>query len=186
MMRFTVKIRSGRFKGHLAVSTKSQYTVGRLMSSGNLSDSKAAIPLLKKIVSIMPKHFTTTIFDAGYDYEPIYKQALAQTMRVVIKYNIRNESEYLGFDEYFRPICVSEHSYCYDSFDDKYNRLKYTRPKECASCPLRDDSLCQKVFKIKFATDIRKYTYPARGSEFWEKFHKERTAVERVNAYLKQ
>lgn len=107
-------------------------------------------------------------------------------MRVVITYNIRNESEYLGFDEYFRPICVSEHSYCYDSFDDKYNRLKYTRPKECASCPLRDDSLCQKVFKIKFATDIRKYTYPARGSEFWEKFHKERTAVERVNAYLKQ
>lgn len=77
-MRFTVKIRSGRFKGHLAVSTKSQYTVGRLMSSGNLSDSKAAIPLLKKIVSIMPKHFTTTIFDAGYDYEPIYKQALAK------------------------------------------------------------------------------------------------------------
>lgn len=150
------------FIGHLAVSMKSQYIVGRLMSSGNLSDSKAAIPLLKKIDSILPKHFTTAIFDAGYDYEPIYKQALAQTMRVVIPYNVRNEREYLGFDEYFRPTCVREHSYCYDSFDDKYNTLKYTRPKECASCPLRDDLLCQKVFKIKCATDIRKYTYPAR------------------------
>lgn len=37
------------FKGHLAVTTKSQYIVSRLMTSANLSDSKAAIPLLKKV-----------------------------------------------------------------------------------------------------------------------------------------
>lgn len=36
------------FKGHLAVSTKSQYIVARLISSGNLSDSKAAIPYVKR------------------------------------------------------------------------------------------------------------------------------------------
>jgi len=42
------------------------------------------------------------------------------------------------------------------------------------------------VFKIKCGADIRKYTYPARGSELWKKIHKERTAVELVNAYLKQ
>ena len=174
------------FKGHLAVSTKSQYIVVRLMSSGSLSDSKAAIPLLKKVATIAPKRFATAIFDSGYDYEPIYKQALAQTMRVVIPYNVRNEGETIGFDEHFRPTCVREHSYCYDSFDEKYNTLKFTRPKECASCPLRDDSLCQKVFKIKCESDIRKYTYPARGSELWKKLYKERTAVERVNAYLKQ
>ncbi len=35
------------YKAHLAVSTKSQYIITRLMSSGNLSDCKAAIPLLK-------------------------------------------------------------------------------------------------------------------------------------------
>lgn len=174
------------FKGHLAVSSKSQYIVGRLMSSGNLSDSKAAIPLLKKVATIFPKHFTTALFDAGYDYEPIYQQALAQTMRVVIPYNVRNEGEYIGFDDHFRPTCVREHSYCYDSFDEKYRTLKFTRPKECITCPLRDDSLCQKVFKIKCETDIRKYTYPARGTELWKKLYKERTAVERVNAYLKQ
>ncbi|KGR76752.1 hypothetical protein CD30_20040 [Ureibacillus massiliensis 4400831 = CIP 108448 = CCUG 49529] len=34
--------------------------------------------------------------------------------------------------------------------------------------------------------DIRKFTYPARGSELWKQLYKERTAVERVNAYLKQ
>lgn len=174
------------FKGHLAVSTKSQYIVARLMSSGNLSDSKAAIPLLKKMNHIMPNHFTTAIFDAGYDYEAIYRQISIQEMKAVIPYVKRREGEMIGFDEHFRPTCVREHSYCYDSFDEKYQTLKFTRPKDCATCPLRDDSLCQKVFKIKCETDIRKYTFPARGSELWKKLYKERTAVERVNAYLKQ
>ena len=174
------------FKGHLAVSTKSQYIVARLMSSGNLSDSKAAIPLLKKVNQLMPNHFTTAIFDAGYDYEAIYRQIWTHDMKAVIPYVKRREGEMVGFDEHFRPTCVREHSYCYDSFDEKYQTLKFTRPKECATCPLREDSLCQKVFKIKCETDIRKYTYPARGSELWKKLYKERTAVERVNAYLKQ
>ncbi|TKI63269.1 transposase [Lysinibacillus mangiferihumi] len=174
------------FKGHLAVSTKSQYIVARLMSSGNLSDSKVAIPLLKKVNHLIPNHFTTTIFDAGYDYEAIYHQILSQKMKAVIPYVKRREGEMVGFDEHFRPTCVRENSYCYDSFDEKYQTLKFTRPKECATCPLRADSLCQKVFKIKCKTDIRKYTYPARGSELWKKLYKERTAVERVNAYLKQ
>ena len=174
------------YKGHLAVSTKSQYIVAGLMSSGNLSDSKAAIPLLKKVAEIVPHQFTTAIFDAGYDYEAIYRQIAHQAMKAVIPYVKRNESELLGFDEHFRPTCVREHSYCYDSFDEKYQSLKFTRPKECATCPLPKDSLCQKVFKIKCETDIRKYTYPARGSTMWKKLYKERTAVECVNAYLKE
>ena len=174
------------YKGHLAVSTKSQYIVAGLMSSGNLSDSKAAIPLLKKVAEIVPNQFTTAIFDAGYDYEAIYRQIAHQDMKAVIPYVKRNEPELLGFDEHFRPTCVREHSYCTDRFNEKYQSLKFTRPKECATCPLREDSLCQKVLKIKCETDIRKYTYPARSSTLWKKLYKERTAVERVNAYLKE
>lgn len=174
------------YKGHLAVSTKSQYIVACLMSSGNLSDSKAAIPLLKKVEEVMPNQFTTAIFDAGYDYEAIYRQISNQDMKAVIPYVKRNEPELLGFDEHFRPTCVREHSYCYDSFDEQYKSLKFTRPKECVTCPLREDSLCQKVYKIKCETDIRKHTYPARGTALWKKLYKERTAVERVNAYLKE
>lgn len=68
------------------------------MPSGNLSDSKAAIPLLKKVNDLMPTHFTTAIFDASYDYEAIYRQALNQTIRVVIPYNVRREGEMIGFD----------------------------------------------------------------------------------------
>ena len=90
------------------------------MSSGNLSDSKAAIPLLKKVGEVVPNQFTTAIFDAGYDYEAIYRQIANQDMKAVIPYVKRNESELLGFDEHFRPTCVREHSYCYDSFDEKY------------------------------------------------------------------
>ena len=53
------------FKGHLAVTTKGQYIASRLMTSANLSDSKAAIPLLKKVEDQFPRHFTTAILDAG-------------------------------------------------------------------------------------------------------------------------
>lgn len=173
------------FKGHLAVSTKSQYIVARMMTSASISDSKLAIPLLKKVHQLCEGHFSTGMFDAGYDYEPIYRQLATYNMRSVIPYNIRNEGEFIGFDEHYRPTCVREHSYRYDSYDSKYRTLKFTQPKECETCPLRDDSLCQKVFKIKCDTDLRKFTYPARGTELWKRLYKERTAVERVNAYLK-
>jgi transposase len=57
---------------------------------------------------------------------------------------------------------------------------------ECKDCPLANDGLCQKVYKVKITTDLRKYTAPARGSKAWKTMFKRRTAVERVNAYLKQ
>ncbi|MGA4516273.1 transposase [Solibacillus silvestris] len=62
------------FKGYLAVSTKCQFIVARLMSSGDLNDSKAAIPLLKKVNDLISNHFTTAIFDAGYVFEQVEKQ----------------------------------------------------------------------------------------------------------------
>lgn len=89
-------------------------------------------------------------------------------------------------DEHFRLTCVYEHSYRYDSFGSQYRTPKFTRPEECKTCPLNEDSLCQKVFKLNCETDIKKYTYPARGSVLWKNLSKERKAVERVNAYLKQ
>ena len=174
------------YKGHLAVSAKSQYILAGMMTSGSLNDGKAAIPLLKKIDRDLPALFTAGLFDAGYDYEPIYQQLIDQNLQAVIPYNRRNEGEIVGYDEYFAPTCVLEHSYRYDSFDPKYKTLKYTRPKECATCPLQHDSLCQKTYKIRQSTDIRKYTDPARGSKKWNEMYKERTAVERVNAYLKE
>ncbi|MFC0478058.1 IS1182 family transposase [Robertmurraya beringensis] len=175
------------YKAHLAVGTTSQYILQSVFSSGNLNDGKAAIPLLKGIqerVSLPTLRYET--MDAGYDYEPIYTQIHLMGHQSVIAYNKRNEPEPIGFDKYFAPTCVREHSYRYDSFDSKYETLKYTRPKECKDCPLANDGLCQKVYKVKITTDLRKYTAPARGSKVWKEIFKRRTAVERVNAYLKQ
>ena len=175
------------YKGHLAVGTSSQYILQSFFSSGNLNDGKAAIPLLKGIherLSLPKLRYQT--MDAGYDYEAIYKQVYKMGHQSIIAYNKRNESEIIGFDKHFAPTCFREHSYRYDSYDVKYETLKYTQPKECIDCPLANDGICQKVFKMKITKDLRRYTAPARGSVAWKNIFKRRTAVERVNAYLKE
>lgn len=175
------------FKGHLAVGTSSQYILQSMFSSGSLNDGKAAIPLLKGIderLSLPSLRYQT--MDAGYDYEPIYEQVHRMGQQSVIAYNKRNEREPIGFDKHFAPTCFREHSYRYDSFDKKYETLKYTSPKECKECPLANEGICQKVYKVKITTDLRRYTAPARGSQAWKNIFKRRTAVERVNSYLKE
>jgi transposase len=175
------------YKAHLVVGTSSQYILQSLFSSGNLNDGKAAIALLKGVQERLPlSTLKYEIMDAGYDYEPIYEQIHQMGHQSVIAYNKRRESNPEGFDRHFAPTCVREHSYRYDSFDAKYATLKYTRPMECKDCPLAHDSLCQKVYKVKMTTNLRRYTAPARGSKAWKTLFKQRSAVERVNAYLKE
>lgn len=175
------------YKAHLTVGTTSQYILQSLFSSGSLNDGKAAISLLKGIQERLPlSTLRYHTMDAGYDYEAIYTQVHRMGHQAVIAYNKRNEPEPIGFDKNFAPTCVREHSYRYDSFDKKYETLKYTSPRECQECPLANDDLCQKVYKVKITSDLRKYTAPARGSKAWKTIFKQRTAVERVNAYLKE
>lgn len=175
------------FKGHLLVDCKSQYILTSLLSSGNVNDGKMAIPLLKALAEkhpyLNPSHI---LADAGYDLLPIYQQVQTMGAHALIDYNKRNEQPVEGKDKYFRPVCQNGHSYRYDSYDAKYKTLKYTRPKECKECPLRDSEQCQKVYKVKIESDPRKYTAPARGSDAYYDLYKLRTAVERVNAYLKE
>ncbi len=174
------------YKGHLAVGTSSQYILGSLFSSGNLNDGKAAIPLLKGMECLPLSSLLHQTMDAGYDYEPIYEQVHRMGNQSNISYNKRNEGEPIGFDKHFAPTCFREHSYRYDSFDAKYETLKYTKPKECSDCPLANEGICQKVYKVKITQDLRKYNAPARGSQAWKNIYKRRTAVERVNGYLKE
>src|SRR5690625_4222044 len=108
------------YKGHLAVSTTSQYILQSLFSSGNLNDGKAAIPLLKGIderLSLPDLKYQT--MDAGYDYEAIYQQVYRMEQQSIIAYNKRNEPEPIGFNKHFAPTCFREHSYRYDSYDGK-------------------------------------------------------------------
>jgi transposase len=175
------------YKLHLAVETKSQYLLLHLLLSGNMNDAKAAIPLLKGVAERFPVlNITKVMADAGYDYNPIYEQMYRMKADGIIAYNKRNEASPIGVDKYFAPTCVLEHPHLYDSYDVKYETLKYTRPKECRDCPLAHDTLCQKVIKIKKIINLRRYPAPARGSKTWKELYKERTSVERVNAYLKE
>jgi transposase len=175
------------YKLHLAAETKSQYILVHLLSSGNMNDAKAAIPLLKGVAERFPVlNITKVMADAGYDYNPIYEQIHRMKADGIIAYNKRNEAPPIGVDKHFAPTCVLEHSYRYDSYDKKYETLKYTRPKECRECPLAYDTLCQKIIKIKKTKDLRRYPAPARGSKAWKELYKQRTSVERVNAYLKE
>jgi transposase len=174
------------FKAHLLVDCTSQYILAALLSSGNMSDGKMAIPLLKGLIQSHPDlPVAHVLADAGYDLVPIYKQVERMGARALIDYNRRNEPPEEGVDKYFRPLCKEGHSYRYDSYDAKYETIKYTRPKECQSCPLNDGQ-CQKVFKKKIDDQPRRYTVPARGSDSYYEQYKKRTAVERVNAYLKE
>ncbi len=133
-----------------------------MMSSGNLNDGKAAILLLKGVQEL-PLSIQHGYMDAGYDFVPIYQQLFALKAHSVIAYNKRGEGEWAGYDEHFALTCVRKHSYRYNSYDKKNQSLKYVRSKECA--PLAKDSLCQKVYKVRIQTDLRRYTAPARGSE---------------------
>lgn len=171
----------------MAVSTKSQYILTSLLTSGNLNDGKASIPLLKKLKQEWPfLNIRYVTMDAGYDYPAVYEQVHRIGFQSVIAYNKRREPEMVGYDKHFAPTCVREHSYRYDSFDPRYETLKFTRPKECKDCPLAHDTLCQKVYKIKITKDLRKFTVPARGTESWKAIYSQRTAVERVIGYLKE
>ncbi|OCT12600.1 hypothetical protein A8709_32830 [Paenibacillus pectinilyticus] len=104
-----------------------------------------AIPLLKLLTEFHPYFKVDYVLaDAGYDLAPIYQQAQALGASALIDYNKRNEQPLEGKDKYFRPTCKEGKSYRYDSFDPKYETLKYTSPKVCGSCPFNDGE-CQKV-----------------------------------------
>ncbi len=115
--------------------------------------------------------------DAGYDYEPIDEQVHRIGQQSVIAYNKRNEGKLLGYGKHFAPACFRKHSNRYDSFDAKNEMLKYTHPKEGSDCPLANEGICQKVYKVKITNDFRKYTAPARGSLAWWNIYKRRTAL---------
>jgi transposase len=169
------------YKGHFAIDSKSNYILLALFSSANMNDGKMSIPLIKALATRHPYlNINTILADAGYDYEAVYKLIWSIGAKPLIDYNPHNGSK----DEHCRPLCKEGHAYNYDSYDEKYRTLKYTQPKECEQCPLKDGG-CQKVIKVKIDSDMRKYTVPARGSQSYKDLYKKRTSVERVNAYTK-
>ncbi|WP_052416668.1 transposase [Paenibacillus sp. FSL R5-0912] len=173
------------FKANLLVDTDCQYILSGLFSSANPNDQRMAVILLKglplKFPTLKVKHI---LGDKGYDCASIYQLIHSLGAYPAIPM-IHRKDPPEGMNVDYTPVCSQGHAYRYDSFDAKYETLKYTQPSECKGCPLLGSG-CQKVFKIRIQTDLRKHTYPARGSESFTELYKKRTAVERVFAYLKE
>ncbi|MEK0313909.1 transposase [Cohnella sp. 56] len=175
------------YKLHALADSKSQYLVSALFSSAHVSDGRIAIPLLKKFTGDLPNWSVRHVLaDAGYDFMAVYKQVREMNAWPLIDFNERSDKPPEGYNEQFSPICEKGHAFVYDSFDAQYKRLKFTRPKECATCPLPSKDQCQKIKKIKVGQDLRRFTVPARASQSYEETYDQRTAVERIFAYLKE
>lgn len=173
------------FKANVLVDTDRQYILSGVFSSANPNDQRMAILLLKglplKFPQLKVKHI---LGDKGYDSKAVYQMIHSLGAYPVIDM-IHHTEPPEGMNRDYNHICKEGHTYRYDSFDAKYETLRYTQPSECKDCPLAGSG-CQKVFKIRIETDLRKHTYPARGSKSFVKLYKKRTAVERVFAYLKE
>lgn len=172
------------YKLNLLVDCQSQYIVAGVTCSAHVSDQRPAIVLLK----YMKERFPTlrpdyVLADKGYDSEPVYRQIRDVCAFPLIPLIHRSELPE-GVDKHFRPICKQGHTYVYDSYDAKRDTIKFTRPKECTDCPFQANG-CQKVHKFRVEEDVRKYTAPGRGSKKFAELFKQRTAIERVFAYLK-
>lgn len=172
------------YKVNLLVDCQSQYIIAGVNCSAHVNDQRPAIVLLKRLKERFPQLKTHYVLgDKGYDSEPVYRQIRDVGAFPLIPLVHRNQVPD-GVDEHFRPVCKAGHAYVYDSYDPKRDTVKFTRPKACATCPFQADG-CQKVFKFKVEEDVRKYTAPGRGSEKFAQLFKQRTAIERVFAYLK-
>lgn len=173
------------FKANVLVDTDSQYILSGVFSSANPNDQRMAILLLKgleqKFPSLKVKH---VLGDKGYDSKAVYQLIHSLGAYPIIDM-IHHTEPPEGMNKDYNPVCKEGHAYKYDSFDPKYKTLRYTRPSECKDCPFAKSG-CQKIFKIRMETDLRKHTYPARGSKSFKNLYKKRTAVERVFAYLKE
>ncbi|MGX7013371.1 transposase, partial [Vagococcus silagei] len=156
-----------------------------ILTSAHIADMSVAIPLLRNIsdLGVINVH---ALFDKGYDAQAIYQEAHSLKLEPIIplKTNSRSGGEWTDDSA---PTCLREHGYSYDSFDKRYCALKFIQPlQKCRECPLFHEKICQKVIKIKQSSDIRKFNHPARGTKAWEKLYAKRSAVERVNGYLKE
>ncbi|MEK5034031.1 transposase [Paenibacillus sp. FSL R7-0302] len=150
------------FKANLLVDTDSQYILSGLFSLANLNDQRMAIVLLKGLLLKFPMLKVKYILgDKGYNCAATYQltHSLGACPGISL---IHHKDPPAGMNVDCTPLCTQGHPYRYDSLDTKYETL--TRPSKCKGCELSGSDL-QKMFKIRIQTDLRLYTYSARGSE---------------------
>ncbi|MGM0110810.1 hypothetical protein IGI52_001125 [Enterococcus sp. DIV0187] len=61
------------YKGHLTVTTKSQYILSSILTSAHIADMSAAVPLIREVKRLGLTNIYM-IFDKGYDVKALYEE----------------------------------------------------------------------------------------------------------------
>jgi transposase, IS5 family len=187
------------YQVHLVVDTKTELPVGFEVTAANENETTRFEPLLEATQRAQPRLLWRTeavLADAGYDSKdncrfvlqdlkalPIIKMRLTQKKGEVCQ-AARELCTELG-----TQVCLSGHEMAYAGRDGDY--LKWRCPVACGkaeACTLLGRCTASgygAVRKVSIKADPRRYPGLWRDSQKWRRLYKQRTAVERVNARLK-
>lgn len=187
------------YQVHLVVDTKTELPVGFEVTAANENETTRFEPLLEATQRAQPRLLARTeavLADAGYDSRdncrfvledlkalPIIKMRLTQK-----KGELCQSAEELC-TELGTQVCLSGHEMAYAGRDGDF--LKWRCPVTCGkaeACTMLGRCTASEygaVRKVSIKGDPRRYPGLWRDSKKWRRLYKQRTAVERVNARLK-
>ena len=185
---------------HLVVDCETELPVAYEVTAANVSETTRFAPLLQDLKKDHPELVARTevvTADAGYDSEDNCRFVLRELKAVpIIKMRLTQPREAICHaetalcNELGTPLCLSGHPMKYWGRDGNY--LKWRCPVACGDrklkCTMRGGcsrSKYGRVLKISQWANPRRWPGLARESKRWLRLYKHRTAVERVNARLK-
>jgi hypothetical protein len=194
------------YQVHLVVDTKSELPVAFEVTAANENETTRFEPLLRQLKKDQEELVSRTeavIADAGYDstancryvlkeFKPGQRTLPIIKMRVTHKKADRDKP-FAGATslctELGTQLCDSGHKMVYAGRDGDY--LKWRCPvacgkaAECTAFGRCSASAYGTVRKISIWEDPRRFPGLSRESKKWKRLYRKRTAVERVNARLK-
>lgn len=186
---------------HLVVDCETELPVGYEVTAANVNETTRFRPLLAAVQEQQPtlvERTETVSADAGYDSGANCEHVLRETKALpIIKMRQTQPREkrdaifaaaICPCNELGTPLCASGHKMVYWGRDGDY--LKWRCPAKCgrAACTQRGrctSSRYGNVLKVSIWEDPRRFPGLARESKKWSRLYRKRTAVERVNARLK-
>jgi transposase len=185
---------------HLVVDCDTELPVAYEVTPASVSETTRLRPLLEGLQQAQPELTERTevvTADAGYDSGENCRFVLKDLralpiikMRLTLPREAICQAAVAMCNELGTPVCLSGHVMKYWGRDGDY--LKWRCPVACGDkhkqCTVRgrcSGSKYGRVLKISQWEDPRRWPGLARESKKWKRLYKHRTAVERVNARLK-
>jgi len=183
---------------HLVVDCETELPMAYEVTAANVNETTRFRELLGELRRAHPgiaARVTAVLADAGYDSKanceyvlkvlkalPVIKMWLTQGKDEI------SQAAICPCNELGTPICASGHKRVYWGRDGDY--LKWRCPAKCGKAQCTQMGRCTSskygnVLKVSLWEDPRRFPGLARESKKWTRLYRKRTAVERVNARLK-